>query len=450
MRIPRPRLPRRTARLRLAVLCGGVFVLGGATVPAITFLLISTMTNPGQKPGNMAFPGARPDPTGITAVMKMQGAAQMHASDMDQLLIWSGIALAIAIVAAVVPGWFIAGRMLRPLSTITTAARRISASSLHERLALPGPDDELKELGDTLDDLFARLEASFDAQRRFVANASHELRTPLTRERALLQVTRANPAHTLDTWQAVSAELLASNAEQEHLIEALLTLASSEGGPGHREPVDLAPLASACLAAASLETGRLGLQVRADVRPADLDGDPVLIRRLVSNLIENAVRHNAPGGHIQVATETSRGHAVVSVTNSGQVIPPAEVDRLFQPFQRLGTRRARGDGHGLGLSIVRAIAAAHDAAITAQPVPGGGLSIAVSFPAPAPPQAGCWHRLRAGRDRGGSSQEPGRGRGQLPGRRRDAAAVGEPGDVRILSRHRLLPGSGRRRASVRG
>jgi signal transduction histidine kinase len=388
MRIPRPRLPRRTARLRLAVLCGGVFVLGGAAVPATTFLLVSTMTNPGQgqKPGNKAFPGTRPDPAGITAV---QGAAQMHAFDIErQLLIWSGIALAIAIVAAVVPGWFIAGRMLRPLSTITTAARRISASSLHERLALPGPDDELKELGDTLDDLFARLEASFDAQRRFVANASQELRTPLTRERTLLQVTRANPAHTLDTWQAVSAELLASNAEQEHLIEALLTLASSEGGPGHREPVDLAPLASACLAAASLETGRLGLQVRADVRPADLDGDPVLIRRLVSNLIENAVRHNAPGGHIQVATETSRGHAVVSVTNSGQVIPPAEVDRLFQPFQRLGTRRARGDGHGLGLSIVRAIAAAHDAAITAQPVPGGGLSIAVSFPAPAPPQAG--------------------------------------------------------------
>ena len=384
MRIPRPRLPRRTARLRLAVLCGGVFVLGGAAVPAITFLLVSTMTNPGQKPGNKAFAGTRPDPTGIAA----HGAAQMHGFDIEHaLLIWSGIALAITIVAAIVPGWFIAGRMLRPLSTITTAARRISASSLHERLALPGPDDELKELGDTLDDLFARLEASFDAQRRFVANASHELRTPLTRERALLQVTRANPAHTLDTWQAVSAELLASNAEQEHLIEALLTLASSEGGPGHREPVDLAPLASACLAAAGLETGRLGLQVRADVRPADLDGDPVLIRRLVSNLIENAVRHNVPGGHIQVATETSRGHAVVSVTNSGQVIPPAEVDRLFQPFQRLGTRRARGDGHGLGLSIVRAIAAAHDAAITAQPVPGGGLSVAVSFPAPAPPQA---------------------------------------------------------------
>ena len=387
MRIPHPRLPRRTARLRLTLLYGAVFVAGGAAVLAVTYLLVSQTTNPARPPGKMP-----PVTTGITAhqlkamrAMKTQGGIQMHASDMKQLLIWSGIVLAIAIAAAVVPGWFIAGRVLRPLNTITTAARRISASSLNERLALPGPDDELKELGDTLDDLFARLEASFDAQRRFVANASHELRTPLTRERALLQVTRANPARTLDTWQAVSADLLASNAEQEHLIEALLTLASSEGGPGQREPVDLAPLASACLAAAGPETGRLGLQVQAGIRPAALDGDPVLIRRLVSNLIENAVRHNVSGGHIQVTTGTSCGRAVVSVTSSGQVIPPAEVDRLFQPFQRLGARRARGDGHGLGLSIVGAIAAAHGAAITAQPVPGGGLAVAVSFPPPALP-----------------------------------------------------------------
>jgi signal transduction histidine kinase len=385
MPIPRPRLPRRTARLRLAVLCGGVFVLGATSVQAV--LLVAQLTNLTRRPGNGAFNGTRPDPTGIAAhqlqAMKPRGALQIPAFDVEQLLIWSGIALAITIVAAIGPGWFVAGRVLRPLSTITTAARRISASSLHQRLALPGPDDELKELGDTLDDLLARLEASFDAQRRFVANASHELRTPITRERALLQVTRANPARTLDTWQAVSAELLASNAEQERLIEALLTLASSEGAPGQREPVDLAALASACLAAADPEAGRLGLQVQAGIRPAALDGDPVLIRRLVSNLIQNAVQHNVPGGHIQVTTGPSRGRAVVSVTSSGQVIPPAEIDRLFQPFQRLGSRPARDGGHGLGLSIVRAIAAAHGAIITGQPAPGGGLSVAVSFPPPA-------------------------------------------------------------------
>ena len=381
MRIPRPRLPRQTARLRLTLLYGGVFVAGAAAVIAVTSLLGA----------NNPYNHVHVIPLAVLRQLKRadwpvnQAALNHAAAEQAQQLIWSVVALAAAVVGAVVLGWFVAGRVLRPLSDITAAAKRISASRLHERLALPGPHDELKELGDTLDDLFARLEASFDAQRRFVANASHELRTPITRERALLQVTRANPARTLDTWQAVSAELLASNAEQEHLIEALLTLATSEGGPGQREAGDLAPLASACLTAAGAGTGRLGLQVRADIRPAALDGDPLLLRRLVSNLIDNAVRHNVAGGHIQVTTGTKDGRAVMSVTNTGPVISPAEVDRLFQPFQRLRGRRARGDGHGLGLSIVRAIAAAHCATITAQPAPGGGLAIAVSFPPPASP-----------------------------------------------------------------
>jgi len=384
MRIPRPRLPRRTARLRLTLLYGGVFVAGAAAVLAVNSLLDA----------NNPYNHVHVIPPALLRRLKLadwpinQAALNHAASEQAQQRIWSVVALAVAVVGAVVLGWFVAGRVLRPLSDITAAARRISASRLHERLGLPGPQDELKELGDTLDDLFARLEASFDAQRRFVANASHELRTPITRERTLLQVTRANPAVTDETWQAVSAELLASNAEQEHLIEALLTLASSEGGTGECEPGDLSSSASACLAAAGAETGRLGLEVRADFRPAAVDGDPMLVRRLVWNLIENAVRHNIPGGHMQVTTGTEDGRAVVSVTNTGPVIPPAEVDRLFQPFQRLGGRRARGDGHGLGLSIVRAIAAAHGAAITAEPVPGGGLSMAVSFPSSASRLAG--------------------------------------------------------------
>jgi len=303
--------------------------------------------------------------------------------DRQQLLIVSGIALAVIAVAAAAIGWLIADRVLRPLRTITGAARRISASSLNERLALQGPDDELKELADTLDNLFARLEASFDAQRRFAASASHELRTPLTRERTLLQVTLADPAATTATWQAVSRDLLASNAEQERLIESLLTLASSEAGPGERESLDLAAIASEARAAARPAISRLGLNVHADIQPAILDGDPLLVQQLVTNVIDNAVRHNIPGGDIQVATKTSDGHAVLSVTNSGHAIPAAEVDRLFQPFQRLGPRPARRDGgHGLGLSIVRAIATAHAATITARPRPGGGLAIDVTFPPP--------------------------------------------------------------------
>ncbi len=240
-------LPRRTARLRLTVLYGGaVFLACGATVLAVTYLLYGILGNAPRpaapvlhlhKQGHV-IPSAAVPPA--EATIRMTGLGQLSL-DRPQLLIAAGIALAVIAVAAAAIGWLIAGRVLRPLRTITAAARRISASSLHERLALAGPDDELKELADTLDGLFARLEASFDAQRRFAANASHELRTPLTRERTLLQVTRADPAATTGTWQAVSRELLASNAEQERLIEALLTLASSEAGPGQREPADLPP-----------------------------------------------------------------------------------------------------------------------------------------------------------------------------------------------------------------
>jgi signal transduction histidine kinase len=423
MRTPRARwlrLPRRTARLRLTVLYGGAFLTCGAAVLVLTYLLFGHATPPAASSGRpeilpgshetvgLKVPVAAVQRAGRYDVITVPGvvarqlkeaaavpavqqaklareADELIAYAKRQLLIVSAIALAVIAVAAAAIGWIIAGRVLRPLSAITAAARRISASSLHERLALHGPDDELKELADTLDGLFARLEASFDAQRRFAANASHELRTPLTRERTLLQVTRADPAATTSTWRAVSRELLASNAEQERLIEALLILASSEAGTGEHETADLAAITSAALAAARPAISGLGLHVQATIQPAVLDGDPLLIRQLAANLIDNAIRHNIPGGDIQITTTASHAGAVLSVTSSGQVIPAAEVDRLFQPFQRLGPRPARRDGHGLGLSIVRAIATAHAAAIAAQPRPGGGLAIEVTFPPPAPP-----------------------------------------------------------------
>jgi signal transduction histidine kinase len=400
MRTPRPRpgplrwlrLPRHTARLRLTVLYGGaVFLACGATVLAFTYLLYGLL---GHAPHPVLHLHKRGKVVPIAAAQPAEAAIHVAglgqiAMDRQQLLMVSGIALAVIAVAAAAIGWLIAGRVLRPLRTITAAARRISASSLHERLALQGPDDELKELADTLDGLFARLEASFDTQRRFAANASHELRTPLTRERTLLQVTLADPAATTATWQAVSRDLLASNAEQERLMETLLTLASSEAGPGEREPADLAAITREALAAARPAISRLGLHAHADIQPAILDGDPLLVQQLAANLIDNAVRHNIPGGDIQITTKTSHAGPVLSVTSSGQVIPAADVDRLFQPFQRLGPRRARNDnGHGLGLSIVRAVAAAHGATIGARALPGGGLAVDVTFsPPPSDPRA---------------------------------------------------------------
>jgi signal transduction histidine kinase len=393
MHIPRPgpphwlRLPRRTARLRLTVMYGGaVFLACGATVLAFTYVLYSLLGERSLPVESLYKNGKLISSSTIQSAkagVSVAGLGEVT-FDREQLLITSGIALAVIAVAAVAIGWFIAGRVLRPLSTITAAARRISASSLHERLGLRGPDDELKELADTLDSLFARLEASFESQRRFAANASHELRTPLTRERTLLQVTRADPAASTDTWQAVSQELLAANAEQEHLIEALLTLASAEGGTGERQPADLAAITTAALAAARPEIFRNDLNVQADIQPAGLNGDPLLVQQLAVNLIENAIRHNIPGGDIQVSTKSIDGGAVLSVANSGPLIPATEVSRLYQPFQRFGPRLARRDGgHGLGLSIVRAIATAHAATISVRPRPGGGLAIDVAFPSAA-------------------------------------------------------------------
>ncbi len=436
MRTPRwLRLPRRTARLRLTILYGAAFLACGAAVLGVlAYLLYGHTAAPAsprvessasavlgakvpitrvQREGSfdvfelrvpsadvqqegsydvLEAPVPSDQPTDRAAAPSAAQQAKQQAKllaavqseidyDLRQVLNVSAIALAVIAVAAAAIGWTIAGRVLRPLSTITAAARRIAASSLHERLALHGPNDELKELGDTLDGLFARLEDSFDAQRRFAANASHELRTPLTRERTLIQVALADPASTTASWQAVGQELLASNAEQERLIEALLTLASGEAGTVEREPLDLGAIASAALSAARPTADRLGLHVQADIEPAALDGDPLLVQQLVTNLLDNAIRHNVQGGDIQITTGTSDGHTVLSVTSSGQVIPPAEVDRLFQPFQRLGPRPARRDGgHGLGLSIVRAIATAHGATVIGQARPGGGLAITVAFP----------------------------------------------------------------------
>jgi signal transduction histidine kinase len=402
------RLPRRTARRRLTALYGGVFLMCGAAVLALTYLLdgyaahlASAITRlpVGAFTSGAFGPAAQRD--SALPVVALQGKEQAKAAavkaalaqiafDRQQLLITSAVALAAVAVAAVAIGWVIAGRVLRPLSTITAAARRISASSLHERLALPGPDDELKELADTLDNLLARLDAAFDAQRRFVASASHELRTPLTAERTLLQVALDDPDTTSEDWRSTAKEVLASNAEQERLIEALLALASSEGGLDHREPVDLPAICHGILARPGLGTGALGLHIETAIRAAPLDGDPLLIERLVANLVDNAVGHNVTGGQVWVATAVTGSTAVLTVANTGPVIPGGDVDRLFQPFQRLDPGRAHHqDGYGLGLSIVRAIATAHGATITARPRPGGGLAIDIAFPPPsasAPPQ----------------------------------------------------------------
>jgi signal transduction histidine kinase len=383
-------LPRRTARLRLTLTCAGLFLLSGTALLATTYLLFraanpATRNNPGTSGQETGASGLLSPQQQVVLRIRKSAAAVQYASDLHQLLITSVIALAIVAVLALLLGWLVAGRILRPVRAITATARKISASNLHQRLALDGADEEFKDLGDTLDELFARLEAAFGAQRHFVANASHELRTPLTAERALLQVALDDPDTTSEDWRSTARKVLTANSEQERLIEALLTLASSEGGLDRRKPIDLPAICRNALARPRPGTGAPGLHIQTALGPAILDGDPRLIERLVANLVDNAVGHNMPGGHVWVATAITAGSAVLTVTNTGPVIPDDEVGRLFQPFQRLDPGRTHHkDGHGLGLSIVKAIATAHGATITARPQPGGGLAIDIAFPLPAP------------------------------------------------------------------
>jgi signal transduction histidine kinase len=307
---------------------------------------------------------------------------------LDTLLGNSAIALAAMTVAAVGIGWLTAGRLLRPLRTITWAARSISASSLHRRLALAGPDDEMKELGDTIDGLLGRLEAAFDAQRQFVANASHELRTPLARQRTLVEVALAEPEQTVEALRTTCERVLAAGEQQERLIEALLTLARSQRGLDRWEPVDVAAVTMEAVQARQSEAAgqRLGVEVSAGSAPVLALGDARLAERLVANLVDNAIRHNVPGGWISLHVDAEGGQAGLRVANSGPVIPPGEVARLFAPFQRLGAGRGGAgrpderDGHGLGLSIVSAIASAHGAELRADALPGGGLAVQFRFP----------------------------------------------------------------------
>jgi signal transduction histidine kinase len=376
-------LPRRTARLRLAMLYGCLFTLCGAGLLGFTFWLFDRATAGGILPAVAGIPsiaecGQQPNCSAEVEVP----ARDVHAFEVHTLLVQSAIALAVMAVLAFGLGWLVAGRVLRPLRAITATAQRISATSLHERLALAGPDDEFKELADTLDVLFARLEASFTAQRNFVASAAHELRTPLTLDKTLLQVTLRNPRSTAEQWRATGAELLESGLQQERILEALLTLATSEAGHGRREPSDLAKVTTACLASIGAEAGRRNLHVQTSLGPAPLLADPDQISRLVANLVDNAVRHNDPRGAIEVSTTQRDGQAALSVANSGPVIPPSEISRLLQPFQQLATTHtSNGDGHGLGLAIVQAIATAHGATLTVRARPGGGLHVEVSFPA---------------------------------------------------------------------
>jgi signal transduction histidine kinase len=399
---------RGSVRLRLTLLFGGLFLAAGAALLAITYGLVSHATNGifvarTVAGGTGTGPLAIPDAAGLQT-QALQYASAARARENDALLLYSGIALAIMIVVSVALGWFAAGRALRPLRRITAGARRIAATNLHERLALAGQDDDVRELADTIDGLFARLDASFDAHRQFIANASHELRTPLARSRALLEVALRDPAASADSLRAACERAIAAGAEQERLIEALLMLARGQRGIGRREPLDLAAITHDALAARGTEVAARGLGMEVTLAPALMAGDIALSERAVANLVDNALRYNVADGTVWVSVgiDADADRAVLSIANTGPVIAPAEVDSLLRPFRRGGAQRTRrtapasggalADGLGLGLSIVQAIATAHGATLTLTPRSDGGLVTELSFPAVHP----AWRERGAG------------------------------------------------------
>ncbi len=371
-------MPRRTVRLRLTLLYGALFLASGAGLLGITYGLVAHQINGPFRVG--------PNQGSNFAPVQASGADSLRAqsaADLNQFLIGSGIALAIMAVVSIALGWVVAGRVLRPLRIMTATTHQISEHNLHERLALPGPPDELKDLSDTIDGLLARLEGAFDAQRRFVANASHELRTPLTLGRAMLQVALDDPEITLDSLRSTCEDVLEAGTDQERLIEALLTLARSQRGLDHRETFDLALVTGDVVQAHEPDASARGLTMDAALRAAPVSGDPRLVERLVSNLVENALRHNLPNGRLEVVVGTRAQQTTLRVVNTGRLIAADQIERLLQPFQRLDRDRAgESEGLGLGLSIVAAIASAHGAALSAHPGSDGGLEIEVSFPVP--------------------------------------------------------------------
>jgi signal transduction histidine kinase len=390
--IRRIKLPRPTVRLRLTAWYGGLFLLSGAVLLVLTYaLVVRAFAGDGARAKVCRGPRAGGSDCHIISAQQARAIAlDGYAAALHELVTRSAIALAIMAVVSIVLGWFIAGRVLRPLRTITATALQVSASSLNRRLAMTGPQDELKELADTFDGLLARLEASFTAQRQFIANAAHELRTPLARQRVISQVAVADPAATKATLMAAHERVLASGAQQQQLIDGLLTLARGQLGLARREPFDLAAVTRQVVAGRQSEARYRNLSLNLALAPAAASGNPVLAERLIANLVDNALRHNVPDGRVDVTTRTANSGAILAVTNTGPLIPHDSVDRLFEPFQRLATdRTAQANGLGLGLSIVRAIAEAHRAGLTACPQPGGGLLVEVTFPgsglaAPAP------------------------------------------------------------------
>ncbi|MEU7878884.1 sensor histidine kinase [Microbispora bryophytorum] len=375
-------------RMRLTLLYGGLFFLAGSVLLWFTQLLTARALNqrfvvavaskvtgaPGAVLG-----GKLPD-SDVLAQRVRTNVEQGAADALSDVLRSSVIVMILVGAVAVVLGYLVADRALRPLDRVTETAQRLSESTLHERIGLRGPQDEIKRLADTFDAMLDRLHRVFEAQRRFIANASHELRTPLAVNRTVLEVSLEEPAASEDL-KALARALLGTNARYERLIDGLLMLAQSEQEPTARKPVDLRQVVRTAMEQIDLQPRRRKVVVHEDLSPAVAHGDPLFLERCLVNLLENAIKYNVRDGEVWVRLREEEAGVSVTVENTGPLVPPYEVDDLFEPFRRLGGDRVRSArGSGLGLSIVRAIAVAHGGEVEALARPEGGLAVTVRLP----------------------------------------------------------------------
>jgi signal transduction histidine kinase len=382
---PTPRWPARTIRLRLTALYGVVFLITGAILLTLGYLLVrhnvgahgdfrQALDRLGvhDRAGFFHHRPSSPEFRLASAV-----AAQLRAEALHRLLLEYIVALLAMTVVSVVAGWLLAGRALRPLRQITATARRVSGENLGERIALSGPKDELRELADTFDGMLGRLDNAFASQRHFVANASHELRTPLAVMRTELDVTMADPDAGEQELRHMGEAVRDTIDRCERLIESLLMLARSQAATGGEASVNLGDLAADCVTDLRARSDELGLDLRTDLEPAWTRGEEALLERMIANLVDNAIRYNERGGFIEVQTGVRGNAARLSVSNSGALIAADAAQRLTEPFERL--TRARG-GFGLGLSIVASVARVHHGKLAIEPRPKGGLVVTVELP----------------------------------------------------------------------
>jgi signal transduction histidine kinase len=383
-----------TIRLRLTLLYGLVFLVTGAVLLTIGYLLVrnglrnhhqisAVLKRLGHKPASSdsllsRAIGAAPGSSEFKLARAIQRSLVSDA--LNRLALEYAVALVAMTMASVAAGYWLAGRALRPLRAITATARRVSGENLGERIALEGPADELRELADTFDGMLTRLDAAFASQRHFVANASHELRTPLAIMWTEVDVTLADPDASQDELRAMGEAVRDTVDRCERLISGLLMLARSEAPTGRGERVDLAALAGDCITDLQARAREADVHVRDDLTPAWTVGEPALIERLVANLVDNGIRHNEPGGFLDVSTGV-RGRVVqLHVRNGGPRISAPDAAELVQPFRRLDRSV---DGFGLGLSIVRSVAQVHGGTMKVSAPPDGGLDVLVELPATA-------------------------------------------------------------------